>query len=107
MELRIVTGARLPHFPENFEPALAQAAQGAGMGFAPFAKRLVVSLGPRTAMPAAVDPQVHGGPQGFVAGPAQPHLMDRAGLVADGGGAGVTLERLGRLKLLTIVAQFG
>jgi hypothetical protein len=77
------------------------------MGFAPLAKGLVVSLGPRTAVPAAVDPQVHSGPQGFVAGPAQPHFMDRAGLVADRGGAGVTLECLGRLKLLAVVTHFG
>jgi hypothetical protein len=77
------------------------------MGFAPLAKGLVVSLGPRAAVPAAVDPQVHSRPQGFIAGPAQPHFMDRARLVANRGGAGVTLECLGRLKLLTIVAQFG
>ena len=46
------------------------------MGFAPLAKGLVVRLGPEAGMPAVVDPQVHGGPQGFVAGPAQPHLLD-------------------------------
>lgn len=45
-ELRVVTGARLPQLPEDFEPTLAQAASGAGVGFAPLAKALVVSLGP-------------------------------------------------------------
>jgi hypothetical protein len=33
--------------------------------------------------------------------------MDGTGLVADRGGAGVTLQRLGRLKLLAIIPQFG
>jgi hypothetical protein len=77
------------------------------VGFAPFAQGLVVGLGPGAGLPAVVRPQVYGGPQGFVAGPAQPHFMHRAGLVANRGGAGVTLEGLGRLKLLAIVAQFG
>jgi hypothetical protein len=52
------------------------------MGFAPFAQGLVIGLGPGAGLPAVVGPQVHGGPQDFVAGPAQPHFMDRAGLVA-------------------------
>ena len=61
------------------------------MGFASLAKGLVVGLGPGAGLPAMVGPQVYGGPQGFVARPAQPHFMDRAGLVAHRGRAGVTL----------------
>ena len=77
------------------------------MGFTSLAEGLVIGLGPGAGLPAMVGPQVHGGPQGFVARPPKPHLMDRAGWVAHRGRAGVTLEGLGRLKLLTIVAQFG
>ena len=34
----VVGGGGLPHFPEDFEPALAEAAQGAGVALAAGAK---------------------------------------------------------------------
>ena len=52
MEFGVVAVAGLPHFPEDLEPALAEAAQRAGMGFAAGAKGLVIDRGPRRALPA-------------------------------------------------------
>ena len=63
MEVGVVAVAGLPHFPEDLEPALAEAAQGAGMGFAAGAKSLVVDLRPRRALPARVGPQMDDGAQ--------------------------------------------
>ena len=42
MEVRVVALAGVPHFPEDLEPALAQAAQGASMGFAAGAQGLII-----------------------------------------------------------------
>ena len=37
VQFRVVGSAGLPHFPEDFQPALTQAAQGASMAFAALA----------------------------------------------------------------------
>ena len=60
MQLRIVLGSGLPHFPKDFQPALARAPQGAGVGFAPFSKALIVGFGPRAIVAAQVSAQVKG-----------------------------------------------
>jgi hypothetical protein len=54
MERFVVRGAGLPHFPEDFEPALAEAAQGAGVALAFGAMSTVVGLCPRAGLTAVV-----------------------------------------------------
>ena len=46
MELRVVAGVGLPHFPEDFLLSLAQAAQSCGMAFPSGAHLLVIDLRP-------------------------------------------------------------
>ena len=77
------------------------------MGFAPLAKALVISVGPRAGVSAQVSPQVKGMPQGFIAMPPEVDLVERTGLITDRRGAGVTLKGLGGFKALAIVAHFG
>ena len=62
VQFGVVGGARLPHFPDDFEPALPQAAQGLGV--------------------ALVGKEVHRAAQALVAGAAQVDFVDLAGLVA-------------------------
>src|SRR5690349_1895433 len=76
------------------------------MGFAPFSKALVISVGPRAGVPATVRPQIKGGPECFIAVPPKVDLMEGTGLVADGRGAGVTLQRLRGVKPMAILPQF-
>ena len=56
MEIGVVTGVCLPHFPEDFEPSLPQAAQGACVAFASLFKGLVVGFGPRAMASAQIRP---------------------------------------------------
>src|SRR5258708_26962782 len=46
VQFAVVAGAGLPHFADDFQPALAQAAQGVRVGFAALAQRRVVGLRP-------------------------------------------------------------
>ena len=92
MEFGVVAATGLPHFPEDLEPALAQAAQRAGMEFAAGTKRLVIERCPRRALPGEVGPEMHGGVQRLIAEPAQVDFVDLSGLVAYRGGAGQPLE---------------
>ncbi|MDZ7937292.1 MAG: hypothetical protein U5M53_03010 [Rhodoferax sp.] len=66
----VVALAILPEAPQDFEPAFAQAAQGAGVIVSLFAFALVIRLGPRAFFAAAVGPQMHGGAQHDIARPA-------------------------------------
>ena len=95
MEFGIIAPAGLPHFPEDLEPALTQASQRTGMGFAARTKLFVIDGCPRRAFPAEVGPEMHGGAQRLIAVAAQMHFMDLAGLEADGGGARKTLQSAG------------
>ena len=52
VQLGVVAGAGLPHFPKDLQPALAEAAQGAGMGLSAVARGFVIDLRP-TALFAA------------------------------------------------------
>ena len=56
MELGLVNRVGLPHFPEDFEPSLAEASEGAGMTFALAFECRVVGLSPRAVMAAFIDP---------------------------------------------------
>ena len=82
MEFGVVAVAGLPHFPEDLEPALAQGAQRAGMGFAVGTQRLIVDRSPRRALPGEVGPKMDGGTQGLIAESAQIDFVDLPGLVA-------------------------
>ena len=68
MEDFIIGGAGLPHFPEDFEPALAEAAEGAGMTLALVAIGSVVGLRPGAALAAEIGPLVDGAAQDQIAG---------------------------------------
>ena len=75
--------AILPKPPEDFQPALAQTAQGTCMTV-PFGSFVgVVDLRPVAGEPTGVGPQMDRGPQHLVAGPAQAAFVDLAALIAD------------------------
>src|ERR1700722_8471091 len=59
VQVCVVERAGLPHLPNDFQPTLAQGAQGAGMALALGSKRLVIGLRPRTELPAQVGPEMH------------------------------------------------
>ena len=60
MMVLIIAGAVLPQPPEDFQPAFAQAAQGAGVALALLAFARVASLRPRAFFAAAIRPQMDG-----------------------------------------------
>ena len=91
----IVGGAGPPHFPDDLQPALAEAAQGLGVGLAPLAQRRVIDRRPGGLGAALVGEEVDGMPQVLVTGAPDAHLVDLAGLVADRRGAGHALQALG------------
>lgn len=103
----VVGGVGLPHFPEDFNPALAEATQGAGVALAACAVGLVIRLGPRALEPGAVRPQVEGRAQERLAGAAHQVLFDLAGLERHRGGARVSLQAFGALKARPPVADLG
>ena len=92
MEVRVVALAGEPHFPEDLGPALAQAAQGASMGFAAGTQGLIIDCGPGRGLPTEISPEMDGGPQRLITVAAQSDDMDLAALIANGGGAGQTLQ---------------
>ena len=47
VQFAVVGGAGLPHFPNDFEPALAETAQSLGVGFAPLPQHPVIGPRPR------------------------------------------------------------
>jgi hypothetical protein len=54
VQLAVVGGAHLPHFPDDFQPALAQAAQRLGVAFASLAQGVVGGRRPRALRAALV-----------------------------------------------------
>lgn len=58
VQFGVVARAALPHPPEDLEPALAQAAQRAGMGLTAIARGFVIDLRPRAMLPAQVRPEM-------------------------------------------------
>jgi hypothetical protein len=71
VQVRVVERMGLSHFPNNFQPTLAQGSQGAGMTFALGSERGVVSRSPRRELAAQVGPEMHGVAQRLVALAAQ------------------------------------
>ena len=107
VKLGVVRGAALPHLPKDFQPALAQAAQGAGVGFAALARGFVIDLCPTALVAAEVGPEVDRGAQQGVAVPADAGLVELAGLEADRRGARVGLEGLGIPERGAVRADLG
>jgi len=57
MQAGIVAGACLPHSPKDFEPALAQTPESAGVGLTAFSKALIIDVGSRAGASAQVSPR--------------------------------------------------
>jgi hypothetical protein len=68
MQGLVVGGMGLPHLPEDFDPAVGQAAEGGGVGLAVIAFVLVIRLSPSAFVTALVGPMVEGRAQGRIAG---------------------------------------
>lgn len=103
----VIAGARLPHFPEDFEPALAETAQRAGVALAFGAMGLVVGLCPRAGLAAVIGPLMDGAAQGEVAAIAQTVAQDLTRLDGDGRGAGMTLQALRPGEAIPLVSDLG
>ena len=56
----VVSGVVLPHAPEQFEPAFAQATEGAGVVVTVVAFGLVIGLGPSAGLTTGVGPEMDG-----------------------------------------------
>ena len=70
MELWVVWRAIDPHFVNDFEPAVAQAAQGVGVALILLAVKLVITLCPHTLGQTLVRKKMEGVTQVFVTSPA-------------------------------------
>ena len=87
----IVAAVLLPHLPEDFEPADAQAAQGVGVAVAFFAFLLIVRLGPGALGATAIGPHVDRRSQDGIAGAAEDDAPGLPGPLRHRGGAGQAL----------------
>ena len=78
VQIGIVRFSGLDHPPKDFQQALSQTAQGAGMAFAfrPFLS--VIDLGPRANPPTALSPKMDRMAQDFVALVADDNPMNLA-----------------------------
>ena len=56
VEIGVVTGFGLPHFPQDFEPALTQAAERSGVSFSSGPQLLVIHLSPGAELTAQIGP---------------------------------------------------
>ena len=70
MELGIVRGSIDPHFVDDFEPAVAEPAQGIGVALVLLAMMLIVNLGPSATGQTLLRKKVDGVAEVFVASPA-------------------------------------
>ena len=103
-----------PHAEDDFEPTLAQPAQGVGVTMTFLAVMVVVDFGPGTPGEGLLGKQVHGMAQVLVTGPALvagPARRVSPGFASAAGhrrGARQALQRLGLLAEATpIIADFG
>src|SRR5882672_8422905 len=91
----VIGRAVLPHSPQYFEPALAQATQSAGMVMALVPFGLIISLGPITLFAALVNPQMDGMAQKVITDITDAGLVNPAGLIGDGADAGLAHQTVG------------
>jgi hypothetical protein len=105
MEFGVVTRVGLPHFPEDLQPALAEAAQRAGMGFTALSSGLVIDLSPTAKFAAQVRPKVDCCSQRCVTMPADSRFVQLAGLEADWRSPGVALKGLSIFESSPILAD--
>lgn len=82
VDFGVVWGVGLPHFPDDFQPSLAQASQGLCMTFSPFPQRVIILRGPGGLSPAFISKEIHRVAQVFVATSSDIHFVDLPGLVA-------------------------
>ena len=106
MEGFIVGLAGLPHFPEDLEPSLSQATQGARMALPFVSMSLVILLRPRHLAPAKIGPEVNGLAQVFIAAAAEIDFEDLTGLKGHGSRSGQALQALCAFKNAPIASQF-
>lgn len=105
VEVGVIGSAGLPHFPEDFEPALAEAAQGAGVTLPTLSKVVIIGGRPGTGGSTQIGPEVDGVAQGLVAVTPEVHLVDLAGLITDRSRSGQALEAAGILEAGAIGAD--
>ena len=105
VEFGVVARAGLPHFPEDLQPALAEAAQRTGVAFAALAQRLVIDRRPRDEVARLLSAQRCTACRRLVAVPPQMDFVDLPGLVADRRRAGQALRALGILEARAIRAD--
>ena len=101
----VIRRARLPHLPEDLQPALTQASQRTGMALAFGAMGPVVGLRPHATFAAEVGPLVDRAAQNQIAGMTQPMFANLPGLDGHGRGAGMALETLWVCKTLALIAD--
>ena len=91
VQIGVVRLAGLDHPPNDFQQALAQTTQSAGMAFAFRAFLAIVNIGPGTNPEGALGPKMDGMAQHFVALVADVNPVNLAGLETDRSGAGDAL----------------
>ena len=106
VEVGIIGLVSLDHFPNDFQQALAEATQGAGMAFAFRAFLPVVNLRPRTSLRTALSPEMNGVAEDFVTLVADVDPVDLTGLETDRGRAGDALQSFRVSEALGIAADF-
>ncbi len=78
VQLGIVWLLVTEHTEEDFKQSLPQAPEGASVGHSLLAFLVVVGLAPSAGLAETVGPQMDGGAQELIAGPAHPHFVQLA-----------------------------
>lgn len=58
-EVGVIRSVGLPHFPDDFEPAPAKAAQGFGIAFASLPQRFIILRGPGGLSSILIGKEIH------------------------------------------------
>ena len=83
VEFGVVGGFICEHPEQDFQQALTQTSQCTGMSHALLTFLRVIGLAPSAGLAEAIRPQMDGVAHEFITGPAQPNLVDSAGLIGD------------------------
>src|SRR5262245_33121493 len=95
VQVTVIRGSGLPHFPDDFQPAVSETSQGLSMALAAIAQLSVIDLCPLTPAPAQIRPEVNSAAQVFVALAPQIHFVNLSRLVADRSGASIAAQAVG------------